>query len=157
MRLSTSESQDVDRRWFDWPVPENAHRQRLYSGIRNTIADSLDLDKATQPDHAQESRWDYLLGHTPSVSIVALEPHSAEQDQTTKIIDKKKAAQQQLSSQLKPGNRIAAWIWVASSKIFSADPEKVRLRIAQEGIRLVASTVLEKHLPDAKSTTRRTR
>ncbi len=104
-----------------------------------------------RPDHPEENRWDYLLGHTPSVSIVALEPHSAKQDQISKIIDKKKAARQQLSGHLKPGEQISAWIWVASSKVFFADTEKVRLRLNQQGIRFVASPVLKKHLCRTRS------
>lgn len=129
---------------------ENAHRNCLADDIRGSFADSLDLDKAMEEDHAQENRWDYLLGHAPSAAVVALEPHSARRDEITTVIKKKEAARHQLNGHLKKGARITAWLWVASGKVHFADTEKARLRLDQRGIRFVGRKVLARHLPAAR-------
>ena len=56
---------------------EKPHRKMISAEAKGEFADSLDLDKARRRGHEQENRWDYLLGHARSDSIVALEPHSA--------------------------------------------------------------------------------
>jgi len=131
-----------------------AHRKHLDDGIRGDFVDSLDLDEAMREGHEQENRWDYLLGHTPTETLVGLEPHSAKQDQVSTVIRKKEAAMDQLRGHLKPGARVAAGLWVASGKVFFADTEKERRRLDQKGIRFVGRRVLGKHLPAAKTRTR---
>jgi hypothetical protein len=54
-----------------------ADRRCLVVEVRPAFGDSLDLDAAMAAAHPDENRWDYLLGHTSSGQIVALEPHSA--------------------------------------------------------------------------------
>ncbi len=91
----------------------NPHRDYLDDAIRGAFADSLDVDEALKAGHEQENRWDYLLGHAPSAEVVALEPHSAKQDEITTVIKKRRAALDQLKDHLKvyrtrfPGHKVA--------------------------------------------------
>ena len=79
-----------------------------------------------QPDHEQANRWDYLLGHAPSGNVVAVEPHSAKQDEITTLINKRVAAREQMRGHLRDGARVAKWLWVASGKVHFANTEKTR-------------------------------
>lgn len=130
---------------------QRAHRQYLATDIRESFADSLDLDKAMQEDYDQENRWDYLLGHTQSATVIGLEPHSARHDQITTVIQKRAAARQQLRGHLKDGVRVTVWLWVASGRVHFADTERARRRLDQSGIEFVGKRVLKKHLPAAKT------
>jgi hypothetical protein len=131
---------------------KKAHRRMLADDVRGTFGDSLDLDAALQAKHPGENRWDYLLGHNPSEQVVAVEPHSAKQDEITTVINKRKAAKDQLAGHLKPGARVSKWLWVASGKVYFADMEKTRFRLDQNGIEFVDKKVLAKHLPQEKQT-----
>jgi hypothetical protein len=124
-------------------------RAHVDPGIRNAFGDSLDIDSAFEPGHENENRWDYLLGHAPSRTIVALEPHSAKADQISTIIRKKDAASDQLRPHLRDGARVADWFWVASGDVDLPDTDKARRRLDQHGIRFVGKRLLEKHLPAA--------
>lgn len=126
---------------------KNAHRDYLDSGIRQAFADSLDLDEAVKDGHEQENRWDYLLGHTPSGEVIAIEPHSAKQDEITTVINKRIAAQEHLKDHLRAGARVTRWLWVASGKVHFANTEKTKLRLDQNGIQFVGKKVAAKHLP----------
>jgi len=121
--------------------------------VRATFADSLDLDAALQAEYPQDNRWDYLLGHQPSRSVVGIEPHSAKQREVSTVIAKRRAAQEHLRVHLKPGQRVATWLWVASGKVQFADTEKIRLRLDQEGVAFVGTRVLAKHLPASSGRT----
>lgn len=125
---------------------KNAHRDYFDAAIRPTFADSLDLDEAMQFGHEQANRWDYLLGHAPSGNVVAVEPHSAKQDEITTVINKRVAAREQLKGHLRDGARVVKWLWVASGKVHFANTEKARLRLDQNGIEFV-TRVTAKHLP----------
>lgn len=124
-----------------------SHRDYLADDVRGDFADSLDLDGAMRANHDQENRWDYLLGHTRSAAVVALEPHSARQGEISTVIKKKEAARQQLQGHLKQGKGVARWLWVASGKDHFADTEKARRRLDQRGIRFVGRKVLKRDLP----------
>jgi hypothetical protein len=126
---------------------ENDHHGYIEKSLRAEFADSLNLDEAMGAGHAQENRWDYLLGHGPTTAVVALEPHSARQDEVSTVIAKRTAARDQLRPHLKPNARIAAWLWVASGRVHFADTEKARLRLDQNGIQFVGKRLLRKHLP----------
>lgn len=130
---------------------EAAHRDYFDAAIRTDIADSVDLDAATKDQHPQDNRWDYLLGHSLSGEVVAVEPHSATEDQVSRVIRKKQAAKNQLSSRLREGVKIASWLWVSSGKVHFADTEKARRRLDQEGIEFVGTKVMAKHLPKTKA------
>lgn len=117
------------------------------SAVRTDIADSLDLDAALRAKHQQENRWDYLLGHAPSRKVVAVEPHSAKQDEIATVIEKRTSAREQLSAHLRDGAHVASWLWVASGRVHFADTEKARRRLDQNGIRFVGTKVMAKHLP----------
>lgn len=127
---------------------ERAHRRCLAVEVRPAFGDSLDLDAAMEAAHPDENRWDYLLGHTSSGQVVALEPHSARTDEISSVIRKRKAAIEQLREHLRPGQRISSWLWVASGKNHFADTEKARRRLDENGITFVARQVLAHHLPD---------
>ncbi len=131
---------------------KKSHRSYLAADIRESFADSLDLDKAMQEGHEQENRWDYLLGHTQSATVIGLEPHSARQDQITTVIKKKEAARQQLRGHLEQGARVTAWLWVASGKVHFAPTEKAHRRLDQTGIKFVGREVRKEHLPTDKVT-----
>lgn len=128
---------------------EAAHREHFDNSIRNTFGDSIDLDASLKLGHEQENRWDYLLGHTPSLEIVAVEPHSAKQDQVTTVIRKRSAARAQLTGHLVDGVRITKWLWVASGKVHFAKTERVQRQLDQHGIEFVTK-VTAKHLPKQK-------
>jgi len=128
---------------------KTTHRSHLAENVRESFGDSLDLDAALQQDHPNENRWDYLLGHTPSGQVVGVEPHSAREDEITTVINKRRAALQQLVAHLKPRARVSRWIWVASGKVRFADTEKVRRRLDQNGITFAGARVVPKHLPGA--------
>ena len=124
-----------------------SHRDYFAAAIRPAFADSLDLDEALRQGHEQENRWDYLLGHSPSGDVVAVEPHSAKHDEITTVIKKRSAARKQLAGHLREDIRIVKWLWVASGKVHFADTEKVRRLLDQNGIEFVGTKVAGKHLP----------
>lgn len=126
---------------------DNAHRNYFESSIRTSFADSIDFDKAMEKGHENDNRWDYLLGHLASGQIVAIEPHSAKQDELSTVIAKRQAALTHLRDHLKEGVRVTKWLWVASGKVQFADTEKARRWLDQNGIEFVGGKVLEKHLP----------
>lgn len=103
---------------------ERPHRDCFEASIRSAFADSLELDEALRVGHERENRWDYLLGHSPSDEVIAVEPHSAKQDEITTVIRKRKAALAQLADHLRAGARVSKWLWVASGKVQFAKTEK---------------------------------
>jgi hypothetical protein len=131
---------------------ESTHRDCFDNGIRDQFADSLDADKAFAEGHENENRWDYLLGHKPSTEVIAVEPHSAKQDEVSTVIRKRKAAHEQLRLHLRNGAKISKWLWVASGKVHFADTEKTTRILDQNGIEFVGKTVKAKHLPSAVMT-----
>ncbi|NPC76185.1 hypothetical protein HPP05_41320 [Corallococcus exiguus] len=126
---------------------ENKHHQHFDPSIRSEFDDSIDLDKAMLSGREGENRWDYLLGHEPSGEVIAVEPHSAKEDEISTIIKKRSAAMEQLSTHMQNGVRIKTWLWVASSEVYFADTERARRRLDQNGIEFVGKKVMAKHLP----------
>jgi len=121
-------------------------RDYFDGSVRACFADSLDLDDAMRVGHEQENRWDYLLGHKSSREIVAVEPHSAKEDQITNVIRKCEAARVRLRGHLRDGVGVAKWLWVASGEVHFADTEKARRRLDQSGIKFVGRKVKAKDL-----------
>lgn len=121
-------------------------RPHLAGDVRALFADSLDIDAAFQRGNEGANRWDYLLGHAASSALIALEPHSAKEDQISRVIAKKRAAKEQLAPHLKPGARVSRWLWVASGPVAFADTERARVRLDQNGIQFIGRTLLAKHL-----------
>lgn len=70
----------------------SAHKAYFAEAIRPAFADSIDIDEALQGGHEQENRWDYLVGHAASGAVVAVEPHSAKDDEVSTVIAKRTAA-----------------------------------------------------------------
>lgn len=126
---------------------EGGHRDYFDVAIRSSFGDSLDLDKAMAPGREQENRWDYLVGHSPSGKVVAVEPHSAKQEEITTVIKKRVAAREQIKEHLRDGVQIEKWLWVASGNVQFANTEKAKLRLDQNGIEFVGKRVTAKHLP----------
>ncbi|MCA9538294.1 MAG: hypothetical protein KC620_05370, partial [Myxococcales bacterium] len=129
---------------------ERGDRQHFATDVRDAFADSVNLDAALKVSHPAEPRWDYLLGHASGGAVVGLEVHPAHDREVGAIIDKKAAAQRQLSGHLVPGRRVARWLWVASGKADFARTEKTVFRLAQNGIEFVGRSVLRRHLPPDK-------
>lgn len=127
----------------------SAHKAYFAEAIRPAFADSIDIDEALQGGHEQENRWDYLVGHAASGAVVAVEPHSAKDDEVSTVIAKRTAARDQLKGHLRSGAAVARWLWVASGKVCFANTEKTRLRLDQNGIAFVGTQVQAKHLPAA--------
>jgi hypothetical protein len=85
------------------------------SGAR--VVDSMDLDAATEPTHRNENRWDYLVGTSRAARpLMAVEVHEANTGEAKVLIAKKLAAQEVLRSQLKRGETVSRWYWIASGK-----------------------------------------
>jgi hypothetical protein len=124
----------------------SADRACIEATPRAEFADSLDIDRAFRQGREHENRWDYLLGHGPSATVVALEPHSASQDEISTVIAKRRQAREQLADHLKPGSGITAWYWVASGKVAFANTERAMRRLEQNGIRFVGKELRRKHL-----------
>jgi hypothetical protein len=116
--------------------------------IRADVADSLDLDEATRLDHDQENRWDYLIGISSSGAVVAVEPHSAREDQIETVIKKRDAARNALHHHMTSVTHIKEWFWVAAGngKMHFADTEKARRRLDKHGIKCV-NRIQAVHLP----------
>jgi hypothetical protein len=134
-----------------------SHRACFDEAIRSTFADSLELDEALRAGRDRENRWDYLMGHSPSGEVIAVEPHSAKQDEITTVIRKRRAALEQLAEHLRDGARISKWLWVAPGKVHFAETEKAKLRLDQNGIEFVGTKVMAKHLPVAATDAARAR
>lgn len=121
------------------------HSGRIDQPLRGAFLDAIDLDEATRADHPNDHRWDYLLGHESS-NIVAVEVHSAETSQVSVVIAKKERSRAHLRAHLRSGCGVAAWYWVASSKVDLVPLDKQKLRLDQSGIQMVGKTLLKKHL-----------
>jgi hypothetical protein len=125
---------------------EGAHLKHIEEDIRAEFADSLDVDRAFQAEHAQENRWDYLLGHCGTRKIVALEPHTAANKELSTVIRKREASMRHLRGHLKPGVVVAKWFLVASGRVDFIATEMARARLDQSGIQFVGKTLLRKAL-----------
>src|SRR5688572_13949441 len=108
---------------------ERSHHDYIDLGVRSVFSDSLALDDAMQEEYPHQNRWDYLLGHGSSDLLIGLEPHSAKEDQVSRVILKRRAAIDQVTPHLRAGRKIDAWMWVASGKVYFADTEKTKLRL----------------------------
>lgn len=128
---------------------KQADKRLVDEEIRPSFVDSIDIDEGLRAGREQENRWDYLLGHDETLTVVALEPHSAYTNEVSTVVAKKRAARQQLRDHLKPGSKIAAWFWVASGKVDFVPHDKVIRRLDQEGITFVGGMLRAKDLPKA--------
>lgn len=117
----------------------------LDKSIRSEFEDSLDLDEHTRVGREGENRWDYILGHS-SGRIIAIEPHSATNGEVSVVIAKKDASQRVLIDHLRSGKAVSSWNWVSSGKVALMPLDKIRLRLAQNGITFVGRSLGRKHL-----------
>lgn len=121
-------------------------KARIEETIRTRFADSLDIDSAFAEAAPNQHRWDYLLGDSETKVVVGLEPHSAKQDEVSRIIAKKKNALQQLRAHWKTGSPVVAWFWVASGDVQFPDVDRTQKQLAQENITFVGKQLRAKHL-----------
>ena len=124
----------------------NDKRKHISEAVRPDFLDSLDLDEASKSRHPTDARWDYLLGHAASSQVVAIETHSAETSQVSRVIQKRTASLGHLQGQLGAGHNVAAWYWAASGRIDFVPHEKAVLRLSQNGIQFVGGRLEAKHL-----------
>ncbi len=130
---------------------KRADRECFEREIRNAFADSLDLNEAMRPGRDRDHRWDCLLGHHASETVIAVEPHSAAQGEVSVIISKCTRAKEQLRDHLRDGVKIAKWLWVASGKVTFSGIEKAARQLDQHGVEFVGTRVAAKHLPAASA------
>ena len=124
----------------------NDKRKHIAEPIRRDFQDSLDLDEASRPRYPNDARWDYLLGHAPSARVVAIETHSAETSEVSRVIQKRTASLGHLRDQLAAGHHVAAWYWVASGRVDFVPHERTMLRLSEHGIEFVGKGLEAKHL-----------
>ncbi len=121
-------------------------RERIAKDSRSEFLDSLNLDDALLTTHPQEHRWDYLVSYNPRGIVIGIEVHTASTSQVSTIISKKDAAIRQLQPHSKPSARINEWIWISSGAVKIHQLDRARIRLAQNGIKLVGSELAIKHL-----------
>lgn len=126
---------------------KKADQYVLDASIRQDFGDSLDLDEATRVGREGQHRWDYLLGHTSSGSIIGVEPHSASNGEVSVVIAKKAESQRVLLDHLRAGSQVVSWNWVSSGPVSLLPIDKVRFRLAQHGISFVGRSLRKSHLP----------
>ena len=114
--------------------------------IRSEFGDSLDIDEAFLEGHESENRWDYLLGHTQSQTVVGLEPHTAGDREVSTAINKRKRSLEHLRPHLRDGVHVARWYWVASGKVDFTAHDKTMRQLDGAGITFVGKRLLPKHL-----------
>jgi hypothetical protein len=125
---------------------QSSHKDYFDLPIRQAFSDSMELDEAVKKGNEQDNRWDYLLGHGATNEIIAIEPHSAKQDEVSTVIKKRKSAKEHLKDHLREGVKINKWLWVASGKVHFANTEKVIVQLNQNGIKFVGTKIKEKDL-----------
>jgi hypothetical protein len=125
---------------------KKAHKSLIDDVLKPQFADSLDIDTPFSKSHATQNRWDYLLGHSPTKTLIAVEPHTANEDEVDVIIRKKKAARDQLRGHLTDSARISAWVWVTEGKVKLAKTSKGYLRLISEGISFAGEKIRSTHL-----------
>jgi hypothetical protein len=128
-------------------VPGDKHKH-IGESLRPEFLDSLDLDEATRPKYPHDARWDYLLGHAHSSQVIAIETHSAETSQVSKVIQKRTASLGHLRGQLAAGHKVAAWYWAASGRVDFVPHDKILNRLDQNGIQFVGGRLEAKHLAE---------
>lgn len=129
------------------------NRKHVSEALRPEFRDSLDLDAATRPRYPTDARWDYLLGHRSTEQVIAIETHSAHTSEVSLVIEKRAAARRHLSDQLRPGETIAAWYWVASGPANFSPFDKIVNRLNQHGIQFVGGRLESKHLASLQKRT----
>jgi hypothetical protein len=105
---------------------------------RFRVEDSLNLDGATKTAHPDEHRWDYVLGTShPERPILAVEVHPARNGEVDVLIQKKRAAETMLASELTAKHRVRRWLWIASGRSSFTGTGPEARRLAAAGIRFV--------------------
>lgn len=108
---------------------------------RPRIGDSLDLDEALRPGFPNANRWDYVFSVSDAKKLLAVEPHSAKDDEIRVVIAKKRNAADELRKHLKPQHHVSEWLWVSHGRTAFSKTEKASRQLAQEGIRYVGRSL----------------
>ena len=131
---------------------EKRDRKYVDVSVRADFGDSLEIDAnikelpASDSSISQQNRWDYLLGHSATGDLIALEPHSANTGEVSVVIKKKMMALHQLRAHFPNGIvPIKKWFWVASGPVNIVPLSKKKQLLYQNGIVLVGR-LLKKHL-----------
>jgi hypothetical protein len=109
--------------------------------LKRTVFDSLNLDGATSAEYPNANRWDYIVAVRATRTLVAVEPHSARDDEIATVIAKKQHSSRVLRDHLKEEWRISAWIWVSSSRVKFSKMDPALRRLNQNGIRFAGSII----------------
>src|SRR5262245_16344741 len=117
------------------------HRGLITDELKQSIVDSIDLDSATYTEYPNANRWDYVLGVRANATLVAVEPHSARDDEIATVIAKKQHSSRILLAHLKREWRVSAWIWVSSGKVKFSKMDPAIRRLNQNGIRFAGRIV----------------
>lgn len=125
---------------------EKTDKSFIDEEIRARFVDSLALDAALKKGNENANRWDYLLGDGTHECVIALEPHGAKDSEISVVIEKRRAALDQLRPHLRDGQKVAAWFWVQSSGHGFLDTERARRQADQAGISFVGRSLKATHL-----------
>jgi hypothetical protein len=134
---------------------ESTHRDHLAQAIRPGFSDSLNLDEGVLAANPQSNRWDYLLGHKATGTVIGVEPHSAKMDQISVVIAKREAAKHQLRGHLRAGAKVVMWIWVASGRVDFLPFDRAKRRLDEAGVTFAGGQVKAKDLKGLASSSSR--
>ncbi|WP_145964087.1 hypothetical protein [Chromobacterium phragmitis] len=105
---------------------------------------SIDLDEFMKTKgYHQQNRWDYLVEISNSLKdgVHAIEIHPTGGGQPQLIIEKKRAAIQQLNSNAKwAGVNIISWHWILTKNSSYNPMDKSYLKVQAEGIKIEGKT-----------------
>ena len=117
-------------------------RKLIAVGERERIGDSLNLDEALRVAFPTANRWDYVFSVSDAGTLVALEPHHANDSEISVVIAKKRHAAEQLRAHMLPKYRVSKWLWVSHGRTAFSRMEPATRRLAQEGIEYRGRSVL---------------
>jgi hypothetical protein len=123
-----------------------ADKSCFAESLRSEFGDSLDLDAASRSERGPTRCWDYLVGHTCSRKIIAVEPHNAATGEVGVVIEKRRSTCALLSGHMRPDSHIAAWIWVPSGRVDIVAFDRAQSRLASEGIHIVGRPLTAQRL-----------
>jgi hypothetical protein len=112
----------------------SSDRSLIHTDDRPKVADSLDLDSATEEAFPNDHRWDYILSLPGASKLVGLEPHTAGDHEVRVVIRKKQNAQAFLRDHLRPGRYVREWYWVTAGRVGFSRMDRAKRALDQNGI-----------------------
>ena len=101
---------------------------------RGNVAESINLDAATQQEFPNDHRWDYIVYVRNGKVMLGIEPHPARDGEIQVVITKRRRAIAVLRDHLMPGTVVARWIWVSHGRVGFSSMERARRQLDQNGI-----------------------